>query len=107
MAQRIALARALIKRPSVLLLDEPFFALDALTRAGLQDHLVELWDQHRPTLVLVTHDIEGALVVASRIVVLSSRPGRIDAVIDVALDRPRNRDGVAFEALKTRPSCSA
>ena len=65
MAQRIALARALVTRPSVLLLDEPFSALDALTRAGLQDHLVELWQQSRPTLVLVTHDIEEALVVAA------------------------------------------
>ena len=86
--------------PSVLLLDEPFSALDALTRAGLQDHLVELWQQSRPTLVLVTHDIEEALVVASRVVVLRPRPGRIDAVIDVALDHPRDRDGDGFEALK-------
>jgi len=100
MAQRIALARALITRPSVLLLDEPFSALDALTRAALQDHLVQLWERSRPTLVLVTHDIEEALVVASRVVVLRPRPGRIDAVIEVALDRPRNRDDNAFEALK-------
>ena len=74
MAQRIALARALVTRPSVLLLDEPFSALDALTCAGLQDHLVQLWEQSRPTLVLVTHDIEEALVVANQVVVLRTAP---------------------------------
>ena len=84
----------------MLLLDEPFSALDALTRAGLQDHLVELWQQSRPTLVLVTHDIEEALVVANQVVVLRPRPGQIDAVFDVALDHPRDRDGDVFEALK-------
>jgi sulfonate transport system ATP-binding protein len=100
MAQRIALARALVARPSVLLLDEPFSALDALTRGGLQDHLVELWQKSRPTLVLVTHDIEEALVVASRVIVLRPHPGRIDAVVDVGLEHPRDRDSRAFEALK-------
>jgi sulfonate transport system ATP-binding protein len=100
MAQRVALARALVTRPSVLLLDEPFSALDALTRAGLQDHLVELWEKSRPTLVLVTHDIEEALVVANRVIVLRPKPGRIDAVIDVRLPRPRNRDADDFEAVK-------
>ncbi|MNL44998.1 Aliphatic sulfonates import ATP-binding protein SsuB [compost metagenome] len=100
MAQRVALARALVTRPSVLLLDEPFSALDALTRAGLQDHLVELWEKSRPTLVLVTHDIEEALVVANRVIVLRPKPGRIDAVIDVRLPRPRNRDADDFETLK-------
>jgi sulfonate transport system ATP-binding protein len=100
MAQRVALARALVTGPSVLLLDEPFSALDALTRAGLQDHLVELWEKSRPTLVLVTHDIEEALVVANRVVVLRPRPGRIDAILDVQIARPRDRDAGDFETLK-------
>jgi sulfonate transport system ATP-binding protein len=89
-----------VTRPRVLLLDEPFSALDALTRAGLQDHLVHLWRETRPTLVLVTHDIEEALVVANRVVVLRPHPGRIDAVMDVRLDHPRDRDAAEFEALK-------
>lgn len=100
MAQRVALARALVTGPSVLLLDEPFSALDALTRAGLQDHLVRLWQESRPTLLLVTHDIEEALVIANRVVVVRPRPGRIDAVFDVTLPHPRDRDAAAFESLK-------
>lgn len=102
MAQRVAIARALVARPRVLLLDEPFSALDAMTRASLQDHLVDLWHYDRPTMVLVTHDIEEALVLADRVVVLSPKPGRIDAVIDMALARPRDRDGADFEAIKRR-----
>ncbi len=100
MAQRVALARALVASPSVLLLDEPFSALDALTRATFQDHLVRLWRTSRPTLLLVTHDIEEALLVANRVVVLRPRPGRIEAVMPVELAHPRDRDGVGFEALK-------
>ncbi|WP_428245522.1 ABC transporter ATP-binding protein [Ferrovibrio sp.] len=102
MAQRVAIARALVARPRVLLLDEPFSALDAMTRASLQDHLVDLWHYDRPTMVLVTHDIEEALVLADRVVVLSPKPGRIDAVIDMSLARPRDRDGADFEAIKRR-----
>lgn len=102
MAQRVALARALVTGPRVLLLDEPFSALDALTRAGLQDHLSQLWEKSRPTLLLVTHDIEEALVVADRVVVLRPRPGRIDAVLDVDISRPRDRDSDEFEDLKHR-----
>jgi len=102
MAQRVAIARALVARPRVLLLDEPFSALDAMTRASLQDHLVDLWNYDRPTLVLVTHDIEEALVLADRVVVLSPKPGRIGAVLDVPLARPRDRDSAEFEATKRK-----
>jgi len=102
MAQRVAIARALVARPRVLLLDEPFSALDAMTRASLQDHLVELWSYDRPTMVLVTHDIEEAVVLADRVVVLSPKPGRIGAVLDVALSRPRDRDAPDFESVKRR-----
>jgi sulfonate transport system ATP-binding protein len=90
-AQRVAIARALVARPSVLLLDEPFSALDAFTRAELQDHLLDLWAETKPTLLLVTHDIEEALVLASRVVVMRAHPGQIAESFDIALDRPRDR----------------
>jgi sulfonate transport system ATP-binding protein len=101
-AQRVAIARALVTRPSVLLLDEPFSALDAFTRAELQDHLLDLWEEGRPILVLVTHDIEEALVLASRVVVMRAQPGRIAGVLDVPLPRPRDRLSPAFEEQKRR-----
>lgn len=100
MAQRVALARALVSRPRALLLDEPFSALDALTRTNLQDHLVSLWEQAKTTLILVTHDIEEALVIADRIIVLRPNPGRIDDIISVSLPRPRDRDASDFEEIK-------
>lgn len=101
-SQRVALARALVTEPHVLLLDEPFSALDAFTRADLQDHLVSLWERYRPTLVLVTHDIEEALVLASRIVIMQPNPGRIAQSFEVGLPRPRERHSEAFDAEKRR-----
>lgn len=101
-AQRVAIARALVPRPSVLLLDEPFSALDAFTRADLQEHLLDLWAETKPTLVLVTHDIEEAVVLADRVVVMRPRPGRIAAEFAVDLARPRDRLAPEFEAVKRR-----
>ena len=101
-AQRVAIARALVAQPSVLLLDEPFSALDAFTRVELQEHLAEIWQDTRPTLVLVTHDIEEAVALASRVVVLRPNPGRVAAVLDVSLDRPRNRLSAVFDDEKRR-----
>ena len=91
--QRVALARALVVKPAVLLLDEPFSALDALTREALQDHLLELWADDGPTIVMVTHDIEEAAVLADRIVVFEPHPGRIADVIVNDMERPRDPRG--------------
>jgi sulfonate transport system ATP-binding protein len=102
MAQRTAIARALVTKPPVLLLDEPFSALDAFTRIDLQEHLLEVWGWYRPTTLLVTHDIDEALVLADRVVVFGGQPGRIRAVIDVDLPRPRDRAHPAFHAYQDR-----
>ena len=102
MAQRAALARALVTRPSVLLLDEPFSALDAMTRQSLQEELVGLWERDRPTLVLVTHDLDEALFLADRVVVLGGQPGRIGLDLPVPLPRPRPRDGAVLTRLRER-----
>jgi sulfonate transport system ATP-binding protein len=100
MAQRVALARALVTEPQVLLLDEPFSALDAFTRMRLQDHLLTAWTRYRPTLVLVTHDLDEAIYLADRVFVLGERPGRVIDVIPVAPTRPRDRRDGALAALR-------
>jgi sulfonate transport system ATP-binding protein len=102
MAQRAGVARALVRRPQALLLDEPFSALDAFTRAKLQDHLAALWSASKFTLVLVTHDIEEAIVVADRILVMAGPPGRFIADLRVDLPRPRDRTAPALQALRRR-----
>jgi sulfonate transport system ATP-binding protein len=101
-AQRVAIARALVPRPQVLLLDEPFSALDAFTRVDLQDHLLNLWAEFKPTLILVTHDVEEAVVLADRIVVMRPQPGRLSDEIAIELPRPRDRQSAAFDAAKRR-----
>ena len=92
MAQRAALARALINHPKVLLLDEPLGALDQFTRMRMQDEVLRLWQARGTTMLLVTHDIDEAIYMSDRIVVMTPRPGRIERVIDVALERPRQRN---------------
>ena len=101
-AQRVAIARALVPRPEVLLLDEPFSALDAFTRVDLQDHLLALWADARPTLILVTHDVEEAIALADRIVVMRPRPGQLSDEIAIDLPRPRDRQSAAFDFAKRR-----
>src|SRR5213593_67526 len=101
-AQRVAIARALVPRPQVLLLDEPFSALDAFTRADLQDHLLDLWADFKPTLVMVTHDVDEAIVLADRIMVMRPRPGRVYEEIACDLPRPRDRQSAAFDFVKRR-----
>ncbi len=102
MAQRVAIARALVTKPSILLLDEPFSALDAFTRTTLQDHLLDIWQDDRPTLMLVTHDIEEALVLSDRVLVLRSRPGRIHQAYVLDLPRPRRRTDPSLQRWKER-----
>ncbi len=100
MAQRVALARALINHPKVLLLDEPLGALDAFTRMRLQDEVLRLWEARGTTMLLVTHDIDEAIYMSDRIVIMTPRPGRIERTIAVDLDRPRQRNSPEFLALR-------
>ncbi|MGA9328746.1 ABC transporter ATP-binding protein [Bradyrhizobium sp.] len=101
-AQRVAIARALVPQPEVLLLDESFSALDAFTRRDLQDHLLDLWAETRPTLVLVTHDVDEAVVLSDRVFVMRPRPGRLFDEIRINLGRPRDRNSPHFDNFKRR-----
>ncbi|EEF59729.1 ABC transporter ATP-binding protein [Pedosphaera parvula] len=100
MAQRVALARALINHPKVLLLDEPLGALDAFTRMRMQDEVLRLWQARGTTMVLVTHDIDEAIYMSDRIVIMTPRPGRIERTISVNLQRPRQRNSSEFLNLR-------
>jgi ABC-type nitrate/sulfonate/bicarbonate transport system ATPase subunit len=96
MAQRAALARALINHPKILLLDEPLGALDAFTRMRMQDEVLRLWEARGTTILLVTHDIDEAIYMSDRIVIITPAPGRIEHTIAVQLDRPRQRNSAGF-----------
>ena len=87
-------------QPEVLRLDEPFSALDAFTRRDLQDHLLDLWTDKRPTLILITHDVDEAVVLADRVLVMRPRPGRLFDQIEINLTRPRDRNSPPFENFK-------
>jgi ABC-type nitrate/sulfonate/bicarbonate transport system ATPase subunit len=100
MAQRVALARALINHPKVLLLDEPLGALDAFTRMRMQDEVLRLWEARGTTMLLVTHDIDEAIYMSDRIVIMTQRPGRIERTIPVDLRRPRDRSSGEFLQLR-------
>lgn len=97
MRQRVAIARALVAQPEILLMDEPFGALDAQTRLLMQELLLQVWQQEQTTVLFVTHDVEEAILLSDRIYVMTARPGRIKA--EIAIDLPRPRSLLATEAL--------
>jgi len=100
MRQRAALIRAIIVSPQVLLLDEPMGALDNFTRMTLQDELIRLWKKRGNTMMLVTHDVDEAIYLSNRIVVMAPRPGRVAEIIDVPMSHPRNRGSSDFEKIR-------
>jgi len=98
--QRVAIARAFVARPKVLLLDEPFSALDAFTRASLNAHLLALWAESRPTILMVTHDVDEAALLGDRVIVMQPQPGRIFDDIKLTLARPRDRLDEGFDTAR-------
>ena len=104
MRQRVAIARVLALDSPILLMDEPFGALDALTRRNLQDELLRIWTELRKTIVFVTHGIDESLYLADRIVVMTYRPGRVKSIVPVTLPRPRDTASPEFNELKRRIS---
>ena len=101
MSQRVAIARALLRDPNVLLLDEPFGALDAFTRSHLQV-LLNIWEQKKTTMIFVTHDIDEAIYLSNRIIIMSAKPGKIHKVIENNLPYPRNKTSQSFQQLRTK-----
>jgi NitT/TauT family transport system ATP-binding protein len=102
MRQRVAIARALANDPDVLLMDEPFGALDAHTRIILQKELLNIWEANRKTIIFVTHSVDEAIYLADRIVVMTAGPGKIKELIDIGMPRPRNRANPAYGKLSAR-----
>lgn len=96
MAQRVALVRTMINEPEVFLMDEPLGALDAFTRMNMQDELLGMWQDNGHIMLLVTHDVDEAIYMSTRVIVMAPRPGRIRADIPIELEYPRNRTGEAF-----------
>ena len=96
MAQRVAIARSLINDPEVLLLDEPMGALDSFTRADMQDKLLEIREHNHATMILVTHDIDEAIYLSDRIIIMTPRPGKISEIMNVKIPHPRHRAGESF-----------
>jgi NitT/TauT family transport system ATP-binding protein len=100
MNQRVGIARALLMNPQVILMDEPFGALDEQTRMGMQNELVRIWQEHQGTIVFVTHGIDEALTLGTHVAVMSARPGRIREIIPLDLPRPRDITSPQFNEIK-------
>lgn len=102
MQQRASIARALAANPEILLLDEPFGALDAFTRINMQEETLRIWEKENTTMILVTHDIDEAIYLSDRIVVLSAKPGVVKSIIPVNIKRPRDRSGYEFMEVRRK-----
>lgn len=100
MKQRVSIARALAVEPSILFMDEPFAALDAFTRLHLQDELLRIWTEKKPTVVFVTHDLDEAIALGQRVVLMAPNPGRIQRILDIELPYPRERTDNDFARLR-------
>jgi sulfonate transport system ATP-binding protein len=102
MQQRVNIARGLATSPEILLLDEPFGALDAFTRINMQNELLRIWDAEKTTMILVTHDIDEAIFLSDRIIVVSERPGTVKCEIPIKMERPRNRNDNDFLMIRKK-----
>ncbi|MDR7907945.1 ABC transporter ATP-binding protein [Bacillus velezensis] len=102
MSQRVAIARALLREPEVLLLDEPFGALDAFTRKHLQDVLLDIWREKKTTMILVTHDIDESVYLGDKLAILRAKPGRLHSLMPIQLPHPRNRTSADFQAVRQK-----
>ncbi len=100
MNQRVGIARALLLNPSLILMDEPFAALDPFTKTDMQEELVRIWQEQKRTIIFVTHSVEEALILGTKIIVLSKRPGRVNKIIDLDMSRPRDTTSQAFNQHK-------
>ncbi len=98
MQRRVEIIRALINKPRILLMDEPFRAMDTVSKAKMHQHLLDIYHRHRQTVFFITHDLEEAILLADRVVVMTTRPGTVKLILDVALPRPRGRDVATSEA---------
>ena len=102
MAQRVALVRSLINEPDILLLDEPLGALDAFTRMNMQDEILNIWREQKQTVIMVTHDVEEAIYMGTRVLVMEPRPGRVKADIPINLSEPKQRESEEFQAYRNQ-----
>lgn len=102
MAQRVSIARALLRNPKVLLLDEPFGALDAFTRSHMQEVLLDIWTKNKTTMIFVTHDLDEAVFLGQRVVIMNPRPGHIKAVLPIELTFPRKRSSLSFQEMRRK-----
>lgn len=100
MAQRVALARSIIDEPDILLLDEPLGALDAFTRMNMQDEILKIWRERRQLAIMVTHDVDEAIYMGTRVIVMEANPGRVIADVPIRIDYPRDRSSAAFLAYR-------